>query len=619
MTKDKGILIVEDENIVALDMRMRLESLGYRVLDVVDQGDLAVERAAALKPDLVLMDIKLRGSVDGIDAALKLRDLIDTPVVFVTAFTDEKTLERAMASSPYGYVVKPFRERELRIAIELALYKYHYELSMRKAKELAEAANRLKGEFLANMSHELKTPLNSVIGFTQLAMDKAVDAEQSELLGMALRSSKSLLTLIDSILDFTKMEAGNIAITSAPFSLDSVLNDCLDAIAVDAFTKGLEVAFYRDRGVPDSLVGDADRLRHILLNLADNAVKFTDRGCVGISVTPPADAAMGGEGGTMGDTAIVFAVTDTGIGMAPDKIDAAFERFTQLDGSLTRRAGGTGLGLAIVRRSIELMGGSLRVESELGKGTRVEFRLPFSHGPEAAPPAKRPLAGRALLVAGFDESLARGVGEAASSLGATVRYAESPAEAVSGELVVADERAFADPASFSGVIDGLCGRLLVAIRFGGESRERLGDGFAYLRMPVTSGQLARAVESLVLRSRDASGGAVGPARAAKPRPRGKVPHPMTALSSQSSATAKRLLAALAERMELAVTEARLDLAERAIKGIRDELFEAGDGEGERLAFSALLLARKGDIEGVRKLARRVRSAAAGKIEKSRRS
>ena len=170
MKSGRDILVVEDENIVALDMRMRLEAMGYRVVDVVETASSAIERAASLLPDLVLMDIKLKGEQDGIEAAGHLRERAEVPVIFVTAFTDERTLERAKQASPYGYIVKPFHERELRIAIELALYKHQYELSIRRARDIAEEANRIKGEFLANMSHELKTPLNSVIGFTELAM-----------------------------------------------------------------------------------------------------------------------------------------------------------------------------------------------------------------------------------------------------------------------------------------------------------------------------------------------------------------------------------------------------------------------------------------------------------------
>ena len=145
--KGQDILIVEDENIVALDMRMRLESMGYRVVDVVDTAALALERAAELSPELVLMDIKLKGDQDGIEAASQLRERSEVPVIFVTAFTDERTLDRAKRASPYGYIVKPFHERELRIAIELAIYKHQYELSIRRAKEIAEESNRDQGRF----------------------------------------------------------------------------------------------------------------------------------------------------------------------------------------------------------------------------------------------------------------------------------------------------------------------------------------------------------------------------------------------------------------------------------------------------------------------------------------
>ena len=146
-SKARNILIVEDEEVIALDMRMSLESIGYRVVDIVDTGKAAVERSAALKPDLVLMDIRIRGEQDGIDVAARLREHMDVPVIFVTAFSDEATLERAKRVSPYGYIVKPFHERELRIAIELALYKHEYELSILRARDLAEESNRIKGDF----------------------------------------------------------------------------------------------------------------------------------------------------------------------------------------------------------------------------------------------------------------------------------------------------------------------------------------------------------------------------------------------------------------------------------------------------------------------------------------
>jgi signal transduction histidine kinase len=282
--KGGEILIVEDENIVALDMRMRLESMGYSIIGVVDTGELAVERAIALGPDLVIMDIKLKGDQDGIDVATQLRERSEVPVIFVTAFTDERTLDRAKRASPYGYIVKPFHERELRIAIELALYKHQYELTIRRARDVSEESNRVKGDFLANMSHELKTPLNSVIGFTELALGVSKDREQKEYLSIALSSAKSLLTLIDSILDFARMEAGKLAAVSAPFSLDELLDECADFLAIGAFPKGLQASLRREPAIPEVLVGDVSVLKHILLNLLDNAVKFTNAGRVRLAV-----------------------------------------------------------------------------------------------------------------------------------------------------------------------------------------------------------------------------------------------------------------------------------------------------------------------------------------------
>ena len=609
----KGILIVEDENIVALDMRMRLESMGYRVLDVADSGDKAIECAIGLAPDLVLMDIKLKGGVDGIEAARQLRDRTGVPIIFVTAFTDEKTLERAKLASPYGYIVKPFHERELRIAIELALYKYQYELSMLRAKELAEEANRLKGEFMSNMSHELKTPLNSIIGFTELAMDKAVDAEQRELLGMALGSSKSLLTLIDSILDYTRMEAGHFSSTLAPFSLDSLLGDCLDTLGVEAYTKGLEVSFRRDPSLPDALIGDASLLRNSIRNLIDNAVKFTDRGYIELSALASQGRAGDGSAEPGRELEILFVVSDTGIGMERDKIASAFERFTQLDPSKTRKAGGTGLGLAVVRRSVELLGGTISLESEPGKGTRVELRAPFGRATEAlrapggsaAGEASHPLQGRSVLVAGFDERLSPEVGQVVSSLGGMPRFASGVETVAAGEIVLADERAFASALAPED-LSGLSGRLVIATRFGGGLRSRFSGcpGLSFMPMPVRSSRLERALAELERPSAD-------PAR---PRQPGSVAQTARRTAVAVSLEGAKLLVGLAERLERGYAEDDPEGihdggAEREIKELRDGLAAAGEEEGARLAFSALLLSRKGDHVGMRGLALRARELA----------
>ncbi|HET7838766.1 MAG TPA: response regulator, partial [Rectinemataceae bacterium] len=324
----QGILIVEDESIVALDMRMRLEAMGYRVVDIVDTGALALERAASAGPDLILLDIKLKGPMDGIETARALRGIASIPVIFVTAFADEKTLQRAKLASAYGYIIKPYHERELRVAIELALYKHEYELSVLRARDLAEEANRLKGEFLANISHELKTPLNSVIGFVQLGLDRADDDEQRENLGMALGGARSLLDLIDSILALTKMEAGRLTPASLPFSLGTLVGECVDILAMNASRKGLDASFRWEPGLPDRVVGDEALVRRVMLNLIDNATKFTEAGRVRLELSHAE-----GRGERAQTLPLLISVTDTGIGMPPEKVESAFERFTQLDGS----------------------------------------------------------------------------------------------------------------------------------------------------------------------------------------------------------------------------------------------------------------------------------------------
>ena len=588
--KGQDILIVEDENIVALDMRMRLESMGYRVVDVVDTAALAIERATELSPELVLMDIKLKGNQDGIEAATLLREQSEVPVIFVTAFTDERTLDRAKRASPYGYIVKPFHERELRIAIELAIYKHQYELSMRRAKEIAEESNRVKGDFLANMSHELKTPLNSVIGFTELAMASSKDREQREHLAFVLSAARSLLTMIDSILNFARMEAGKLLAVPAPFSLDELLDECADFLAIAAFPKGLRASMRRDPAIPDSLLGDGSLLRHVLLNLLDNAVKFTDSGRVRIEASLEDPGTRQARG-----PVLRFEVSDTGIGMAKDKISLAFARFSQLDPSRTRKAGGTGLGLAIVAKAVELMGGEIAVESETGRGTRFTLRIPFETGSDEAPPSGRGAQKGALDVAlaGFDDEGFSDAALALSRLGYSALKAESLADAAARPkgLALVDESLFdeADEA----LLASLSSRLVIATRLGGDTRTRLGGrGFAFSSLPLRSSGLRKAFASLS----ESSAGGQGA------RGQGRLPGPV-------SREGRGALEGLAAALERAAADGDFERAEREAKAAQGALFGAGESEGSRLAFAALLSARKGDAGGLRTAAAKMRETA----------
>ncbi len=258
---------------------------------------------------------------------------------------------------------------------EMILILDEQQSELNDARIRAEAANKSKSEFLANMSHEMRTPMNAIIGMTELALDTDMNTGQRAYVETVRQSSYTLLELINNILDFSKIEAGKLELTESNINIEYVMENIIKIYNVLALDKGLDLIYHTNDDIPLNLKGDELRLRQVITNLLGNAVKFTEKGKIVINVEP--EISGDGNEDNRKEVLLHFSVSDTGIGIPEDKISSIFKRFTQADSSITRKYGGTGLGLTISQKLVKMMGGDMWVESEAVDGSTFHFTAKF--------------------------------------------------------------------------------------------------------------------------------------------------------------------------------------------------------------------------------------------------
>jgi len=397
------ILIVDDSPTLLKLTSNYFSNEGYKVLTALDG-------LAALKViesndhiDLVILDVVMPG-INGYETAKKIREkktLFELPILFLTSLTEVSSVVIGFESGGNDYLAKPFDTKELKArsktliklkkltdanhflqeAIEIkndSLKKLEQEIKIRiktekdliKAKEMADSANQFKSEFLANMSHEIRTPLNSILGFSELIKNRLAEPKNVEYINAIITSGKSLLTLINDILDLSKIEAGKIELEYQPFNLINVINEIKSIFLIKINEKGLIFKLNLQEGLPELINLDESRFRQILLNLVGNAVKFTQSGSVSISVRFESES-------TNRNLINLFVdIEDTGIGIPEDQQNIIFEAFRQQKGQSIKAYGGTGLGLTITKRLIEMMGGKIMLKSEVNVGSKftITFR-----------------------------------------------------------------------------------------------------------------------------------------------------------------------------------------------------------------------------------------------------
>ena len=395
------MLVVDDDAAIHGVIEATLRAENIQVVSAFD-GAHALSRLGHGDIDLLLLDLGLP-DMHGFDILRAVKahpGTMHLPVIVLTARDNTEDKLRGFQLGAVDYITKPCELLELRARVRSTLRTKFLQDELSRAnheleveRRSAESALRVKAEFLANMSHEIRTPMNGVIAMTSLLLETELTSHQREIVETVRTSGDTLLTLINDILDFSKIEAGKLELENQPFDLRLCLEDALDLLAPRAQEKSLELAYQVDETAPAAIVGDVTRLRQILVNLISNAIKFTAAGEVIVRLSTggleAGESVVGGaKSPAAGESCLLhFSVSDTGIGIPPDKVSRLFKSFSQVDASVTRHFGGTGLGLAISRNLAELMGGRMWVDSVPGRGSTFHFTI---RGQAASPVVEPP-------------------------------------------------------------------------------------------------------------------------------------------------------------------------------------------------------------------------------------
>ncbi|MCC3430587.1 MAG: response regulator [Microcoleus sp. PH2017_03_ELD_O_A] len=359
-----NILIVEDELLIAKNLSQRLEKFGYKIADVVSSGADAIHRAGELKPDLILMDIVIKGEIDGIATAAIIHQQLDIPIIYTTAYADDETLQRAENTGSYGYLLKPFKEREMHATIKIALSKHQEAVEMQKLMALAAAKSENRTRFVSMAYHDLNTPLTTIQISAEMLEDsdlKISPGTTNKNVNRIKKAVSNMSELLDDILMLSKAEAGKLSLNLNELNVTEFCTSILEELQPIVTDKHLVTFLAQTEPLHANL--DTKLLHQLLTNLLSNAIKYSPNGG-SISLELSCE-----------NQQIIFCVRDEGIGMTAGYEEKLFQQFER--GANVGKIKGSGLGLCIVKHIVDLHGGTISVESAIGKGTTFIVALPF--------------------------------------------------------------------------------------------------------------------------------------------------------------------------------------------------------------------------------------------------